>query len=274
MVRLSKRLQAVAGLVESCGTVADIGTDHGYIPIYLLSVGRAKRAVAMDVNEGPLQRAREHIARHGLEGKVSLRLSDGLAALAPGEAEVLVAAGMGGALIMRILEQGKETALAAKSLVLQPQSEVPAVRRFLQENGYRIVAEDMVFEDGKFYPMLAARPVRAKGCETDERRVAGVCGDVCREATDVCGNVDRASADVCGDAGIFWKYGPLLLRQQHPVLGQFLLRRRKIQEKILANLDANARGDVAGRRAEVRKELADIEAALSYYGKDRSGTGK
>ena len=88
MVRLSKRLQAVASLAGACVTLADVGTDHGYIPVYLVGCKRAERAIALDVNPGPLQRAKEHIRQYGMEGQVEARLSDGLAALAGAAAAV------------------------------------------------------------------------------------------------------------------------------------------------------------------------------------------
>ena len=105
-MELSKRLQAVADLVTAGYRVADIGTDHAYIPIFLLASGKIPGAAAMDVNEGPLERARCHIEENGLTEKISLRLSDGLAGLRPGEAESVVIAGMGGGLIIRILTEG------------------------------------------------------------------------------------------------------------------------------------------------------------------------
>ncbi len=157
MIRLSKRLQAAADLVGECSTAADVGTDHGYIPVYLVAQGKAERAIAMDIKEGPLSRAREHIRQYGLEREIETRLSDGCLALKPGEADVIVIAGMGGALMQRILRMGEDAAKAAGKLVLQPQSEIPAFREFVLGQGYQITAEDMVLEDGKYYPMMAVK---------------------------------------------------------------------------------------------------------------------
>ena len=109
-MELSKRLQAVADLVTAGCRVADVGTDHAYIPIALVQEGRIPGAVAMDVNTGPLERARLHVAENRLEEKIELRLSDGLAALSPGEADSVVIAGMGGGLVIRILTEGAQTA--------------------------------------------------------------------------------------------------------------------------------------------------------------------
>ena len=107
-MELSRRLYAVASLVTEGASVADIGTDHGYIPIYLMQNEIVSKAIAMDINGGPLERARMHIVGHGLKGKIETRLSNGLEALAPGEVYTMIAAGMGGCLIIRILEECME----------------------------------------------------------------------------------------------------------------------------------------------------------------------
>ena len=107
-MELSKRLTAVASLVTEGASVADIGTDHGYIPIYLVKQQIAEKAIALDINRGPLERARLHITGHGLKDRIETRLSDGLANVVPGEVDTMVAAGMGGALIIKILKEGRD----------------------------------------------------------------------------------------------------------------------------------------------------------------------
>ena len=119
-MELSKRLKAVADMVGTGSVLADIGTDHAYIPIWLVSRGSVPRAVAMDVNEGPLKRAQENILQNGLEEKIETRLSDGFKALAPGEADTAVIAGMGGGLTVRILKNGMEVVRSLKECILQP----------------------------------------------------------------------------------------------------------------------------------------------------------
>lgn len=107
---LSKRLQAVADLVTVRECVADIGTDHAYIPIYLTEHKKVKKAFAMDVNEGPLIRAEEHVREAGLKEQIKMRRSNGLEKLSPGEVEAVIIAGMGGGLVMRILTEGQAVA--------------------------------------------------------------------------------------------------------------------------------------------------------------------
>ena len=130
-MELSKRLYAVAGLVTEGASVADIGTDHGYVPIYLVKNKIASKVIAMDINKGPLERARMHIIGHGLKGQIETRLSDGLKNLEPGEVDAFIAAGMGGGLVIKILEDSKEVVEQLKFAVLQPQSEIAKVRKYL-----------------------------------------------------------------------------------------------------------------------------------------------
>ena len=154
MVKISERLRTAAGLIGEGERLADVGTDHGYVPIYLVERKRIPSAIAMDIRTGPLERAREHIRMYGMEDYIQTRLSDGVAALKPGEADTILIAGMGGGLVIHILESGRVICEQAHGLVLQPQSELPKVRRFLMENGYVTEREEMVMEDGKYYPMM------------------------------------------------------------------------------------------------------------------------
>lgn len=156
-MKLSKRLEMVASFVERGSRIADIGTDHGYLPIALIERGVSPRAIAMDIGQGPLARAKEHVLACGMEDKIELRLSDGLAELKPGEADSVVIAGMGGELVLHILEQGRALWESTGAFVLSPQSELDKVRIYLKKNGFCIAREAMVFEDGKFYTVMLAK---------------------------------------------------------------------------------------------------------------------
>ena len=155
-MQLSKRLSSVASMVTAGYCLADVGTDHGYVPIYLYERQVVPKAIAMDINEGPLERARLHISESALSGVIETRLSDGLATLKPYEAESVVIAGMGGPLIIKILSAHPEVTASVKEFILQPQSEIAQVRRWLWDQGYEITEEHMVYEDGKYYPMFRA----------------------------------------------------------------------------------------------------------------------
>ena len=153
-MQLSLRLSAIAGLVTRGNRLVDVGCDHGYLPVALYLDGKIPKAIAMDVRKGPLSRAQEHISQYGLNAYIETRLSDGLEALKPGEGDTLVIAGMGGPLMERILTDGKEARESFKEMILQPQSDIPHFRRFIREIGWQIVEEELIREDGKFYPMM------------------------------------------------------------------------------------------------------------------------
>lgn len=157
MIQLTPRLLAAASLVPECGCMADIGTDHAYLPLYLLQTGRIGRAVASDIHEGPAARAKEHIAREGLSEKISVRVGGGLATLAAGEADGAVIAGMGGLMIRKILEESQEIAAGMKWFVFQPQNHAVELRTWLAERGYRIERELLAKEDRMLYQILFVR---------------------------------------------------------------------------------------------------------------------
>ena len=235
MVKLSNRLLAVASFVTDGNVLADVGTDHGYIPIYLLQEKRIPRAIAMDINAGPLQRAKEHIDLYGLNNYIETRLSDGVAALTPGEVDTVLVAGMGGGLVMHILEEGKEVCRQAKELILQPQSELERVRAYLWLNGYVILGEDMVLEDDKFYPMM---------------RVA------------YQNVIDSEAAENL----LFCRYGKRLLEKRHVVLEEYLKREERLYAEILENLSKSAVSEKTKERMmEVKEVLQLNQKALSYF---------
>ena len=150
-MKLSKRLETVASMVTKGNRAADVGCDHGFVPIFLVESGISPLAVAADVRPGPLSRAKEHIKEHRLEEKIQTRLSDGLANIKPGEADSLIMSGIGGILMMRLLQDEEQTAKSFKELILSPQSELFDVRRYLASNGYLIEYEHMLCDEGKYY---------------------------------------------------------------------------------------------------------------------------
>ena len=146
-MQLSLRLSAIADLVTEGNRLVDVGCDHGYLPVYLIQQKKIPSAIAMDVRKGPLSRAQEHIRQYGLEEYIQTRLSDGLEGLKAGEGDTLVIAGMGGPLMERILTDGRSVRNSFSELILQPQSDIPHFRRFIQSEGWEITEEKMVEED-------------------------------------------------------------------------------------------------------------------------------
>ena len=156
-MQLEGRLKLIAELVPECEVLADVGTDHGYIPIYCVQNGMCNRAIAMDVNPLPLDRADAHIKKYDLDKFISTRLSDGVQQLSPDEADVIVIAGMGGQLIMNILDAGADIITEDTYLILQPMLAAKELREFLADNGYDICGEYVCREENKFYNIITAK---------------------------------------------------------------------------------------------------------------------
>lgn len=213
-MRLSMRMKQIIDLVEPCKTVADIGCDHGYVAIDLIEKGLADTVIAMDVRKGPLSRAMEHISQAGLTSRIPCRLSDGLEQLQPGEAETLIMAGMGGLLITGILERGKEKRKRTETLILQPQSDIPEVRRYLHNDGYQIQREEMLEEDGKYYIVIQGKPGRESY-----------------------------------DKEIYYQYGKNLLDRHSDILYQYLQKEERLYAEIAEQLKGQ-RGEGAEKRLQ------------------------
>lgn len=207
-MQLSDRLRLVAEFVTKGYAVADIGTDHGYIPIWLVENGRIPKAYAMDIGKGPLERAKEHIRLYGYEDKIETRLSDGLRELKENEADSVIIAGMGGALIVNILKEGKKVLETVKELILSPHTEIHLVRHYLIENGYDIEREQMVYDMGKYYTVI-------KAVHTEDKSM--------RQIYD------------CDEYNYI--YGRLLIKEKSDVFMDFIRSERKKTAVILENLE-------------------------------------
>ncbi len=232
-VELSARMQALTDMVSRQSVVCDVGCDHGFVSIYLVQQGIAPKVYAMDVGKGPLERAKEHIKEYDLESYIETRLSDGLNALQIGEADCMICAGMGGKLMMRILKEGDEKTRAMKELILQPQSEIASFRAFLRKEGYKVVMENMIYEDGKYYPMMKVVP-------------GNKIGELVSEY-------------------ILWdKFGELLLKEKHPVLRQYLAQSKEYFAELLSHLNAQGGERAQERVEEIQEELRMINEAQAY----------
>lgn len=246
----------MADLVSAGSIVCDAGCDHGYVPIYLVQRGICHKAIAADVNAGPLARAKDNIRAYGLEEYITTRLSDGVSALEAGEADALILAGMGGRLVIKILQEGRDVIARMREVILQPQSDIALVRSFLREIRWCIVREDMVYEDGKYYPMMKAQP------EELCREAAYAYGEHCR-LSETAGEAVRQQAFDC--------YGRYLLEHRHPVLRQFLLWEQERESGILQRL---AQGRDPERVRELLKAERVRKYALSYFGEAGAETAE
>ena len=237
-IRLSKRLMALAELITPGHRLADIGTDHGYIPIYLCQKNVIPSAIAMDIGKGPLQQAMAHIGQQGLSDRIETRLSDGLAALQPGEADTILIAGMGGGLVMKILSEGAHALSGKEELILQPQSEIAQVRQYLRVHGMQIVEEEMILEDEKYYPMMKV-----------------ILG---KEPVSTENKLDEQVEDA---------FGPVLLQKKHPVLLEWLERELRTVNSVCDQLNSQPVNErIIIRMAQVQEKKQLILEALKKYG--------
>ena len=163
-MELSKRLREIVALIPQGKIIADIGTDHALLPVYLIEKGIALKAIASDINRGPFDAARQAVTAKGLQDKIDVRMGDGLSVLSPGEAQAVVIAGMGGNTIREVLATSLETVRLFERLILQPMNDVYDLRCWLVQNGWCLVDEKLVAEGERLYVIIAAEPYTAPAC--------------------------------------------------------------------------------------------------------------
>ncbi|MBU3159123.1 class I SAM-dependent methyltransferase [Clostridium frigoris] len=156
-MELSIRLKCIVSMIQKCDSVIDVGTDHGYVPIYLVQKGITKKAIASDINKGPVLKAENNIARNNVCNQITCRLGSGLSTVKESEVQVAIIAGMGGNLIRDILETDLDIVKKLKYMVLQPVQNAEVLREYLYKTGYDILDEEICYDDGKFYEIIKVR---------------------------------------------------------------------------------------------------------------------
>jgi tRNA (adenine22-N1)-methyltransferase len=229
-VKLGARLQKAADFVGQGAVLADIGTDHAYLPIYLAKQNKISRAFACDVSQGPLEGAKRAIAAAGLAEKITACLGDGLNAL-PKENNVdtAVLAGMGGATMAEILENARGMAEKIKRLIFQPMNDGARLRRWLAENGWRIIDEELAFDEGRLYEIICA---------------------------------ERGSMTI--DSDILFEIGPVLKEKKHPLLKEHITALLEKSKKILQGMAESAKARQSERYAAEERRKNELEAELKW----------
>jgi tRNA (adenine22-N1)-methyltransferase len=208
--------------------VADIGSDHAYLPVWLFQNDKISFAVAGENQPGPMEAARRTIRKAAVEESVAARLGDGLQVIVPGEVEVAVIAGMGGAAIRGILERSPAVLASLRRIICQPMTGAAGLRGWLEKSGWRIVSEELVSEDGRLYEVMSAEP--GESGPTDE---------------------------------VLLEIGPLLWQQKHPLLPEHLARlKQQYEQRVVAM--ANSRSDeVMEERRTCLGKIRALEAKMA-----------
>ncbi|KXG75895.1 tRNA (adenine(22)-N(1))-methyltransferase [Thermotalea metallivorans] len=226
-MKLTPRLLAIAQLVPQGATVADIGTDHGYIPVYLIKNGIARKVIATDVNKGPLGSAQKNITMHYMENHIETRLGNGLAVFQPGEVDTVIIAGMGGLLIRDILTADQKIAATVETFILQPMVAQEELRRWLLSNQWKIVDEKLVKEDHRIYEIMVVK----KGFQfvSDE---------------------------------IYYEIGEKLIENQDPLLLEFIEKHLRKYKEIIRNLTGQNSEIANDKREMCQRKVAKLEEVL------------
>lgn len=234
MIKLSDRLLTIAERLKNSKTMADIGTDHGFLPLYLVCEKGFEKVIMTDISPDSLSKAEKNagelLTEESLKDKVQMRVGDGLEILSPGEVEAVTVAGMGGKLMRDILKKDRELSLSFKKLVLQPRSGQGHIRKWLVENGFFIVREDLVREGKYITEIITAL--------TPE----GLKEETCERSLSFPKELEAEGLKASGD-DIIWKIPPWMVEAEGPV-EEFLERRIKRVKTILEQVMLAGERDV------------------------------
>lgn len=226
-MKLTKRLEKIASFVQQGSIIADLGTDHGYIPIYLALNNIISKAYAVDIGEGPLERAKKNIEENNVKDKVEAVLSDGLEKITDKHIDTLIIAGMGGMLIKKILFDASLKLKEIPNLILSPHLDVKEVRHTVHKLGYSIIKEDLILEDNKLYSII-----------------------VCHHGNEYYKNDYE------------YKYGKLLIETKNKLLKKYILERKKKYNDILLSLSNENTQASLKRKKEIKYLLNEIEEVI------------
>jgi len=233
-LQLSIRLEKVASYIPPNSILADIGSDHAYLPCYAYLNGLVERAIAGEVNEGPFLSAKEQVKKVKLEEKIDVRKGDGLGVVSPNEVTCITIAGMGGSLITKILEDGKEKLAGVTRLILQPNIGAINIREWLLEEKWQLIAETILEEDGKIYEILVAEKGNPYLPYNQEDLQAGIL------------------------------LGPFLIQEKSPVFIKKWQHELLHWKKIIENLHAAEMTDAnQQRKKELQQKINIVEEVLS-----------
>lgn len=225
-MELSKRLKFIADKIDKCESIIDVGTDHGYIPIYAIKNSLCTKAIASDINKDPVKKAKLNASLEGVGKEVEVRLGGGLETVKKGEVDAVVIAGMGGNLIRDILEKDINKVEKYKFLILQPAQNPEVLREYLYNNDYEIILEDLCFDEGIFYELFKVR--RGK-----KQRLHNLNKDT-------------------------YEFSPVLIKKKNPLMQSYLESKEEKYRKILGFIK-NDTDSAKARRKDIERKIDLIE---------------
>ncbi|MCT1226061.1 tRNA (adenine-N(1))-methyltransferase [Lactococcus lactis] len=244
-IKLSKRLKAVADYVDNGARLADIGSDHAYLPTYLMQKALINFAVAGEVVKGPFEIAKNHVSEAYLSDRIQVRLANGLGAIEnTDKIDTIVIAGMGGILISEILEAGKEKLSHVKRLILQPNNHEESLRQWLVNHQFVIKNEEILLEAGKFYEIIVAEPLSKLMTEPSAKPSVPLSADL------MAFGIELSLNDLT--------FGPFLSKEKSIIFQQKWQKELNTLNKIIARLPE----EQVEKRQEVLNQIARIEEVL------------
>lgn len=248
-ITLSRRLTMIAHKIRPHSRVADIGTDHALLPVYLAANHMISFAVASDYHAGPIAAAREQVQQTGLQHMIDVRQGDGLDVIEPGEVDAITIAGMGGALMTNILQRGREKLAGVRQLILQPNVGEHLVRHWLFDHGWRLVAEDILLEDDHIYEILHAE--KEDGWMRNGEQV-----DRLYDPTALHEDLHHLSQDD------LFRFGPYLLRNPCTIFIQKWRNEAAKLRHIIGQLSASKLAESKEKLAAMQKQLDTVEEVI------------
>ncbi|SFC63218.1 tRNA (adenine(22)-N(1))-methyltransferase [Clostridium uliginosum] len=224
-MELSKRLNWIIKYINKCDVIMDVGTDHGYIPIYLIKNEMAQRVIASDINKDPLKKAKINASLDGVLDKIDFRLGGGLNKLNKGEAQGVIIAGMGANLIRDILEEDLNKVKKLEYLILQPAQNPEVLREYLYNNNYEILCEDLCLDEGQYYELFKVRYKIGQNTTLDS---------------------------------IFYEISPIMLKEENPLLKEYIKVKIEKYNKIVAFIKDGTES-AQKRKNEIKSKIKILE---------------
>lgn len=226
-MNISDRLKTIGEMVDNCESICDVGTDHAYLPIYLVEKGICSKAIASDINKGPVEKAKMNIKRERLNDVIFCRLGGGLSTIKPFEVDGVVIAGMGGNLIRDIIEENMNVFKSLKFMILQPVQNPEVLRQYVYESGYDVIDEELCFDEDKYYEIIKIKynnkPIK----------------------------LDR----------IYYEVSNKLIEKKHPLVGEYI--RFKINKyKIILKYIDDKTESAKKRKEEIMNKIEKLEELL------------